>query len=197
MKRDETGASLLEVLVTCLVLTIVMVTLFEFLENTTSLSARTTRLVRAETEAQFALREVTQELRGASAVRPCASAGYATCVTVDIARPASAAAAGCPLRTVTFRLASGRVLQDRTDYPTCTTPTTRYAGRVVLPNVVNSAATPLFAYLGDDGNPVDVVTRAADVPTAAAVQVTLVVDSTARTAAPLRFSATAALRNNR
>jgi Tfp pilus assembly protein PilW len=196
MKRDESGMSLLEVLVTCLMLSIVMVVLFEFLENTTSISARTTKQVRTETDAQFALRQMTQELRGAAVIRPCASQGYATCVVVDIARPAGATTAACPLRTVTFRLSSRSALQDRTDYPTCTTPTTRYAGRVVLPHVVNGT-TPLFTYIGADGNPVDVANNAVAVPAARSVQVTLVVDTTARNAAPLRFTATAALRNNR
>lgn len=196
MRRDETGASLLEVMVTCLMLSAVMAVLLQFLDQTTAVTARTTKHVRTETAAQLALRTLTQELRGAKTVRPCASGAYSTCVVLDLARPAASTAPACPLRTVTFKVVSGEVRQDRVDYPTCGAPTTRYANRVLLANVANGA-TPVFSYFALDGNPIDIATKPGDVPTAASVQVRLTVSTTARNAPPLQYTATAALRNNR
>lgn len=211
--RTEAGVTVAEVVVTLAIFSVVSVAMFDFLDRTSKITARTDRHARAESDAQLALRIVTQNIRSAAPIgSPCSAttdsaspplpAGYADCIRVTVSRNQSNAAscarsefvyAVVPAPDGTKTLVENR--QDFTGTTTCMASPARLR-RVLLEKVVNTAAQPLFTYYADDGSVINTVGTPARVPGAASVKLSLRVRHTAN-ADPLFFSSVAAPRNTR
>lgn len=184
-REPEEGFTVVELAVTVLVLGIVVAVLFGFLDSTTSVTARATRNVDAEQAGQLALRTISQDVRSANPVvstypaapTSCPAGGtfpaaYATCLPVvvvrsDVTGPACTGPDGllvqAPYSRITYALAGGRVLQDRTDYSSTCTVTRSYTGRVIIDQVVNGAGSPLFTLFDRSGSVTTSATNAASV----------------------------------
>lgn len=207
-RRDEHGFTLVELAVVVLIMGIVSVVLFDFLDSTTNVTARATSSVVKENEARLALRELTADIRAAnviSATYPTNSActtggsfptGYPSCVTFEIKRSVDSAQA-CPKSVVTYGLVGTSVKKTRIDYAAnCTTITRSVTGRTVIDGVVNGASTPLFRYFDGTGAQVASTTSTAGYIAASSIKTTLLLQY--KTRSPnLLIDSTVALRNNR
>ena len=191
----EDGVTLVELLVTMAITLVVSGMILGFLQNTTSLVARTSNDVQAENNARLALRTMTQDIRAASP----SSIGFAsatsgafpatptasTCLAFTILR-GTAAAPTCR-STVTYGLLADRVQQTRSD---ANCPTNVSISRSLIGNVANGS-TSLFTYYDAQGNPL-----ASGQATAKTIRVTLVVTYTGGQG-PLTLTSSLALRNAR
>lgn len=206
-ERAEEGFTLVEMVVTVLLVSIVSFMILNFLDSTTTLTNRATLHSGAEQDARTALRTLTQDLRAANPITgaPCAG-GYRDCVTFEVAR-ASEFGRTCEKTVFTYRVVGGTLTRTRTvtnwASTSCAAPTT--STYPLLGSVVNSSVTPataLFTYYDRSGAVLDPVTKAAAIPLkpsvggAASVKVTLVMRYQAK-APELRLSGSVALRNNR
>jgi type II secretory pathway pseudopilin PulG len=193
-RREESGFTLIELVVTAGVLVLASMAFFSFLEGTTNVTARIEKSVASEEGLQIALRTITSDLRGASVLSACSSIDYRTCVTVDI--PRSSGTTACPARRMRYWLASGTLYQSRTDFPVgCATSTVVAANRPLLTSVTSSGT--IFRYYDRNGGTIDPVNTPGTVPSAASVLVTLRVAPGSPHAPDVTLSAPAALRNNR
>lgn len=172
-RRPQDGFTILELMVTVLLLTVVGAVLFDFLDSTTAVTARATRNVSAEQAGQLALRTLTQDIRGANPVAStypttptsCPAGGsypasYGRCLRLVMVRSDTAGptcigpdglAVQSPYSVITYALAGERVLQDRTDYTAGCVVSRSWAGRVIIEGAVNPAGTPLFTFLDRNG----------------------------------------------
>ncbi len=211
--RTEEGVTVAEVVVTMAIFSVVSIVMFDFLDNTSRLAARTDRHAQAESDAQLALRIVTQNIRSAAPIGgPCTATtdsaspslppGYDNCIRLTVSRNNSNGAscarsefvyAVVPVTDGTRRLVENR--QDFTGTTTCTSSGARLR-RVILEKVVNTAAQPLFTYYNRAGGAINTVAAPGAVPAAASVKLSLRVRHTAK-ADPLFFSSVAAPRNTR
>lgn len=203
--RDERGVTVVEVMVTMLVLAIVTFMAFDFLDRSTRIAVRTETQAQAEDDTQRSLRTVTQHLRGALPITgTCTTASYPTtygnCVRFNVPRGTSGFSTCARTEFAMGLLGTGtekQLVYDRQEFTGTTTCAAGplSSGSVLLERVVNTAAQPLFTYYGDDGSVIDPATAAASVPGAASVKVSLHVRF--RTDAdPILMSSVAALRNN-
>lgn len=205
-RRDEAGVSLIEMVVVVLVLGIVSMAMFEFLDTTTNVTARATSSVVKENEGRLALREITEDVRAANAVSATYSANsacpavgsypanYGTCLTFEIKRSVNASLA-CPKSVITYGLVGTELKQTRLDYASnCTTVTRSIVGRTMIAGVANGA-TPLFQFYGDNGA---LITAGTTAPYIAASSVRVNLTLSYKTRSPnLNLSSMVALRNNR
>jgi type II secretory pathway component PulJ len=196
-----------EVAVVTFILSIVVAVMFSFLDQVTTLSARTDRQAEAEGAAQLALRTATQNIRGALPVAPCTSDGgnpslptsYADCVKVRVSRSTSGVG-GCPHTQYVYAIVnySGvkKLVENREEIACDGTVSNVRLRRVLLDNLVNAGAgEPLFTYYRGNGTAIPVTDLAA-VPKASSVRMLLKVKY-ARNAPPLSFASVIAPRNNR
>jgi Tfp pilus assembly protein PilW len=207
--RDEQGVTLAEAAVTLLILSIVFIIVFDFLDRTSNLTVRTDTQARAEDESQRAMRTVTQHLRGARPITgTCNTAGFPTgysdCIRFEVPRGVSTGAT-CALRTgfvvglvddpdVTAPADEKLLKMIRQEFTgaTCAGGTPRT--ETLLARVVNDGTQPLFTYFASNGNNIP-ATSVTAVPNATTVRVTL--STRFRTgSAPIVFTNAAALRNN-
>jgi prepilin-type N-terminal cleavage/methylation domain-containing protein len=210
--ESEAGVTLVEVLVTMLVLSVVLVIGFDFLDRASLLTARTEAHSRVEDEAQKALRLLTQHVRGAHPIGdPCTTTtdslspsfmpGYANCMRFSVKRTTTGLDA-CARTEFVYGIvgtSSPRTLvQRRAEYTGTVTncPAPPAAQRLtILGNVVNDPSSqPLFTYYAADGTAIATSNTAA-VKKASSVKVTLAVRYR-KNADPIVLSSTAALRNN-
>jgi prepilin-type N-terminal cleavage/methylation domain-containing protein len=193
-RGEESGFTLIELVVTAGVIAIASMALFSFLEGTSNVTARVEKSVATEEGLQVALRTITSDLRGASVLSACTSIDYRTCVTIDI--PRSSGTTACPARRMRYWLTAGTLYQARTDYAAgCATSTVVAGNRPLLTNVTSSGT--VFRYYDRNGTAIDPLTTPANIPSSASVLVTLKAASGARNAPDITLSAPAALRNNR
>lgn len=211
-RSDERGVTLVEVTLTMLILSIILVVAFDFLDRTSSIAVKTDSHARAEDDTQRALRTVTQHLRGALPITgPCTSAtdtatpplpaGYDNCVRFTVFR-ATSGVGRCDRSEFVIALvgtgAEKQLVYNRQEFTGTTAACT--AGALSLRNrlldrVVNESTLPLFTYYGSDGGVINTATAAASVPKAATVKVSLKVGY--RTGSnPIFLESSAALRNN-
>ncbi len=196
-----------EVAVVTFILSIVVAVMFSFLDQVTTLSARTDRQAEAEGAAQLALRTATQNIRGALPVAPCTSDGgnpslptsYADCVKVRVSRSTSGVG-GCPHTQYVYAIVnySGikKLVENREEIACDGTVSNLRLRRVLLDTLVNTGATqPLFTYYRNNGTAIPVTDLAA-VPQASSIKVTLKVRYAANAPA-LSFDSVVAPRNNR
>jgi Tfp pilus assembly protein PilW len=191
----EDGVTLIELLVTMALSMLVAGIVLGFLQNTTTVVARTGNDVQAENDARLALRAMTADIRAASPdtigfTGPTSTACPTTptagsCLRFTVVRN-TAAAPNCRT-TVTYGLVSGSVRQTRTD---ANCPTNASIARPLIANVANGT-TSLFTDYDAQGNALTSGQAAATT-----IKVTLVVTYTGGQA-PLTLSSTLALRNAR
>lgn len=217
--RDEKGVTMVEVIVAMLLLSIIMVVAFDFLDRTSLIAVKTDSHARAEDETQRVLRTVTQHLRGAAPVTgPCTTAsfptGYGDCVTFTVPRTITGSGTCKETRfviglvddTAASAPADERLLRiDRHEYSAASScpvaaaaaPASSVTNRILLRRVVNPVGKPLFTYYDTDGAPISTTTAAgiAAVPKAATVHVEL--HTRYRTGSKaIVLTSSAALRNN-
>jgi prepilin-type N-terminal cleavage/methylation domain-containing protein len=217
VRRDESGFTFTEVMITLLILGIVMALAFDFLNRASFLTIRTQANAQSEQDAQLALRIVTEHLRGASPIgAPCVPgmevpatltpplpAGYANCIRFEVKRTTTGLDTCARSEFVYALVGSGntqKLIENRREYTgTGTTAPSCNAGswrnrRVLLQKVANTASEPLFSYFSATGSPI-AVTDTAAVKKAGSVRLTLAVrfKTVAKRAV---FTSSAALRNN-
>jgi type II secretory pathway pseudopilin PulG len=210
--NDQSGTTLVELTVVLLLVSVVGVVLFGFLWSVQRTTTRMTNDTQSEKAIQLALRPVTANIRGASAIATaypssvsCSAGsyptGYSNCLAITIARPAPGQLT-CPKSAMVYGLRSDGILrEDRTDYAlvsgVCAVSRT-YTGRRILTNVVNGS-TPLFTYFDAFGNKLDpgAVGQTANV-FAAAVTVRASLSVRYALGSPLlTYTSDLAVRNNR
>lgn len=210
MLRDEpdAGFSVIEMLVVLLIMTVAGLITLNFLDNTTTVTARAGRHVQAEEDARFALRTLTQELRGANPLvgtYPAGSpscpatgtfpASYASCIAFEVKRT-QVSGQSCPKSRLVYGVRTdGFLREDRTDYDASCTPTRSYTGRQLLSGVQSGSAS-LFTFYDIDGNalsgtdPLDSYLKAGSVKVGLSVRYQ-------QDAPRLQLSSIVSLRNNR
>lgn len=201
-RKDESGFTVPELAVVMLIFGMVSIMIFNFFDQSVKITNSATNNVQAERDAQLALRRITQDIRAAKPVGDkCSTGDYGTCLGFTIPRPTH----DNPTCTtsVTYRLVSGRVLQDLADDSTCTTSRSWTDREVVA--ALNTASQPLFEYYDRVGKPITIsatCTSAENDPAcpkeARSVRVRLLVSYVGQTgASPLDLASVASLRNNR
>lgn len=216
IRRHETGATITEVALMTLILAVVMLLAFNFLDRASLLTARSDANGRTEMAMQDAMRAVTQNVRGAKPIVSMCSAttdtppadqsaftaGYANCIVVRVPKTESAADQ-CAATNYAYgfvtRTSDGVRLLVENAQPVTQSGTTCVSGtwrgrRVLLERVANAATEPLFTYFSSTGAVIP-ATDTVNVPKANAVRVTLVASYSANTPNQVLVS-TAALRNN-
>jgi prepilin-type N-terminal cleavage/methylation domain-containing protein len=209
---EEAGFTLVETLLTLLILSIVMTVAFNFLDRSSILTYRADAHSRAEDEVQRVLRTVTENVRGAAPIgnacttatdseSPPFIAGYDNCTQFTVLRT-STGIDSCARTEFVYGIvgssAPRQLVERRREYTGTTTSCT--AGplgfrRLLLSDVMNDTTLePLFTYYAGDGTKI-ATSSAAAVVKAATVKVTIV--ARYRKGAPnLTISSSAALRNN-
>ena len=207
IRSDEKGMTLVEVSLTMLILAILLIMAFDFLDRTTKITVSTDTHARAEDNTQRVLRTVTQHIRGAFPIEgTCTTSGYSTsysnCVRFSVPRNESGFG-GCTRTEFVIGLVDAPdpapvdeklLAYDRVEHAGTSCGAGALTGkRLLLDRVVNDPTTePLFTYYTAAGNP---TTAAASIPSAATVVVNLRVRH--RTGSnPIVLSSSAALRNN-
>lgn len=211
----DDGLTIIELLVVLVLLSIVSVFLYSFLDNTTSISARVDDHNAAEREAIIAMRRMTQDVRSANPVLttsagipecPTAYAGlaYGNCLQVILSRNTNLTGAvfcsmsgrevALPFRRVVFRLQGASVLEDRYEHTTsCSIPSSSSTDRPVLAELANPSGTRLFTFLDRQGAAIATGSSIANV---ASIRVNVVVNYRANSN-PLNLTSVVALRNYR
>lgn len=198
----EEGFTVPELAVTLMVLGVVMLIIFSFLDSTTALAQRTDENVRTEESGSLALRTMAREIRAANPLgSPCSpGGGYDRCLQFTVKRP-STANPNCTT-AVRYRLGSGAILQDLKD-SNCDT-SRDWTGRSVISVVNNPSTDPPFRYFDRLGNEIAIATTCSPDPAqppcvlkSKSVKITLKLTHFRRTGAPIDLSTFAALRNSR
>ena len=204
--RSDAGFTLLEMVVTLGIMSLAAAGALAFLDNTTSVTTRASADVATENNARLALRDITEDLRGATVISttyPTGSAcsngtypsGYSNCVSFTIVRP-TAAGQTCPKSVVTYGLVGQTLRKDLTEYNASCTIVSSVSGSPVLTGVTNGTTTPVFTWFNRSGSQLTTTNPPGVFADAASIKVTLVVRYQER-APLLTLSSFAALRNNR
>ena len=208
-RTDESGMSLVELMVVLLLMSIVAALLFGFLYSVLNTTTRMTSDTQTEKQIELALRPVTENIRSASAISTsfpttssCAPggypSGYSNCLAFTVARPTSGDLT-CPQSVMVYGLkADGVLREDRTDYGMVSGVcgvTQTYTARPLLNNITNGG-TPLFTYFDAYGN--QLAASASPTAYAAAVTVRVSLNVQYRKGSPtLTYTSDLAVRNNR
>ena len=202
--RSEDGFTMVELLVTMMILAIVLAIGFSFLVQATALTARSERNVQAEKDAQFALRTITQELRGLdpSETSACTHSGWPTdprdCLKFTVRRNSSASYP-CPKTVFSVAIVGTELKLDREDYnavgATCPTVSRSALNRTVLSGVVNSSSEDLFTFYGSDATTLDPTPASFSFGSVDSVLMQIKLRHT-NGAAPIDLRTVVALRNN-
>jgi prepilin-type N-terminal cleavage/methylation domain-containing protein len=205
---DEHGFTLVELTVVVMLMSITSFMLFNFLDNTSTVVNRTTATAQNEAEARLALRSVLQDVRAAESVSVAYPAsttcpaggsyptGYKFCLRFTVPHSTTAASA-CPYSLITYGLNGGVLRQDRVEYNAACVASSTSTGKVVLTNVTNGTARPLFSFADRFGNALSTTSGStAAFAAAGTVKVQLYLRS-AKSVSELDLFSSAALRNNR
>lgn len=222
MKHEE-GFTLVEVLVTVVLMIAVAFITFGFVDNVTSVSARASRNVITESDAQVVLREMTQEIRAANPILaqyptsgscptsggmtyPTASTpatGYLNCLRFAVVysktsanfcvNPLVGGRVPLPYSIITYGLNGGVLFKDRTNY---TTSCTTPASSGTGRRILTGLANPSTQPLFTyyDGSGTKIPDNAT-VVSAGSVKITLIVPYQ-KNAPNLVLTSVASLRNN-
>jgi prepilin-type N-terminal cleavage/methylation domain-containing protein len=216
--RNESGYSLLELLVVVAISSIISVMVYEILINSTQLAARADNSTRAENNGRLALRAVSEDLRSAVQIRASSSttacpsglsypAGFAWCVAFLVPHEITAnattttLAAGatpiaCPYSNITYGLTSGAIREDRTNYNASCVATSSFTGKAVLVGVDNTSSQPVFAFYDTYGNQLGTSNTVTDFQKAGSVSMQIYLNYQ-KGAPDISLMTTVALRNNR
>lgn len=218
-ERDEHGFTITEVTLTLLILSIVLMIAFDFLDRASMLTMRADTHGRAEAEAQTAMRTVSQNVRGAAPIgEPCTTttdtppagesalpAGYADCMQFTVRRTTTALDT-CARTEFLYALVAvpgattRKLVENRREFTGTTASCTQgplRQRRVLLEKVANTTtpAQPLFAYYAANGAAIPTTDTAA-IKRASSVRITLAVRFH-KSADPIVLTSSAALRNIR
>lgn len=205
--RDEEGVTLVELVVAMMLLSMLSLMLFTFVNGLTTFTTRADRHVHAEQEAQLALRKVTEEIRAASPIVDDAgcAAGFQDCLRFDLPRVVNFTH-DCERRRISYRLdrSTGRLLRDSADWVwdssvSACVQTNAVVGKVMMKSLDFPAATDLFIYTDQAGTTITDPAVIPDPPSVggtAAVKVNLIVEYQ-KDAPDLVLASNAVLRNNR
>lgn len=202
MPQREEGYTVAEMAVAMLILGVVTLIIFSFLDSTTAFAQRTDENVRTEESGSLALRTMAREIRAANPLgAPCTAGGaYDRCLRFVVRRPTTANPT-CST-TIRYRLAGGQILQDLTDADCATSRS--WTDRSVIPVVNNPTTDPPFRYFDRLGNEIAIATACSPDPSqpacvlkAKSVKITLKLTHFRRTGQPIELSTFAALRNSR
>lgn len=216
--RPDDGFTLVELLVTLILISIVSVIGFNFLVSVDSTTTRASRDVAAETDAHFTLRQLSQDVRAAqsiSATYPATSAtstcpasasfaspsfaGYKNCLNFLIYRPTTATSTTCPYTDVTYGLNGGVLRMDRTEYRVvsgvCTLFKTTTAATKMI-GLVNTTGQPLFTYYDASGNDMLALGTPTNPAGARSIKITMN-DRYQKNATDLLLTTSVSLRNQR
>lgn len=213
-ERQQSGFTIVELMVVLVIFSVASLIMLSFLDSTTSATTRAGANVEAEREAQIVLRTMTQDIRGAASISAaypgtpvCPASptftspygGYRNCISIRIARPV-AGDETCPYTDVVYGLTGSVLRTTRTEYRpvggVCAVFSTTSA-KVVMSDVVNTAAAPLFTYYDRLGNDLVGASPAKAPTSAASVKISLVKRYRQLSTPDLRLSSVVALRNNR
>lgn len=171
-RRDESGFSLMELVVTTSVLMLVMTALLNMLDAATKQERRTTAVVDNQNAVMNAFNEITRETRGANPIDVSGlvdSSSLATSLTIWV----GSASAG-DRRRWRFQIdGQSRLVKQELD-----SAGTVILQRVLLPQIVNTASEPLFqyfsgAYAADEIYSLEALAQLATPATNASTPVTL------------------------
>lgn len=215
VQRDEAGLTVVELTVVLLILSIVSMMMFSFLDHMTNISARATLDVQNEAQANIILRTVTEDLRAASSIRTtypsttsCPAGGtypggYASCISFNVPH-ITAVNTRCPYTAIIYGIVGSTLYEDQTVYDASCTATSTTTHKVLASNVSNGS-TPMLTYYDATGNQLSATssgagltftTNPSDWIVASTVKISLAF--TYRAGAPaVPFTSSAALRNNR
>lgn len=198
--RTDAGLTVVELSVTVLLMSVVSLIVLNFFDQTLKVTNRADAQVRTEQDAQLALRTIGQDLRAANPIIsiPTTCSTMATCVRFEVQRPTN----DRPLckSTITYRVASGSLVQDRID-TNCATARNYSARRII--GITNTSSQPVFQYFDRSGaaiSPTQTCTNTQIPPcpvNARSVKVNLVAVYGSAPPSSLELTTTAALRNNR
>lgn len=204
--RTDEGFTVAEMAVALIIFGVVSLIIFNFLDSTTGITARTTSDVRLEQDAQVALRQMTQDIRSAnpigSATASCGTLTYADCLPFTVKRPMddpSSNGYGKCASAFVYRNTASVVKVDRTD-SNC--PQDRSVANRDVIVVLNSSSQPLFTYFDRLGKEIPIATPCTNSPTAPcvaqarAVLITLHASYQGQSGS-LKLTSFASLRNNR
>jgi prepilin-type N-terminal cleavage/methylation domain-containing protein len=220
-RGDERGVTLVEMMLTMLILSIVLLTAFDFLDRTSMLTLRADAHGQAEHEVQTAMRTLSQNVRSAAAIGdPCTAAtdtpppnhsalpaGYTNCLRFTVPRTTTALDT-CAKTEFVYALVTvtsnnkttRRLVENRQEFTgtaaSCTAGTPRKR-RTLVSDIANTTTPPqpLFTYLAANGAVISAADTAA-VKKAIAVRMTLAVKYR-QAAPPLVLTSSATLRNVR
>ena len=217
-RRDRAeGFTLIELLVTMMLLSIVSVILFSFIDNVTNTTTRASADVQAETDAQLLLRQMSEDIRAAqdiSATYPgtptCAASpdysspnfsGYKNCLSFSIYRPTSSSNLTCPRTDVVYGLNGTNLAMSRKEWKivggVCTATSTT-TGLVQMKSVVNGATgQALFQYFDKTGKDMLPSSGTQVNPVGATTVKVTIVKRYRKNAQDLVLTTSAALRNQR
>lgn len=198
----EQGFTVPELAVTMMILGVVTLIIFSFLDSTSVFAQRTDENVRTEEAASLALRTIAREVRAANPIgAPCSSGGgYDRCLQFAVQRPSNSHP-DCST-AIRYRLTSGSILQDLTD---ADCPSARsWTGREVIKVVNDPSVDRPFRYFDRLGKEIAIATTCSPDPSqpacvlkAKSVRITLKLTHFRRTGQPIELSTFAALRNSR
>lgn len=215
-RDDDSGFTLVETLVTMILMSVVGALLLAAVSSMTEATTRETLNIDAQRSLDQLMRQMSQDIRAAdqiSATYPgspvCPTggtnnynspnySGYRNCLSFRIPRPTTGAQI-CPYTMVTYGLTSGVLRETRVEYrisgATCVAGTTT-ASKVLLRKV--PTGTSLFRYFNSTGiDMLDGISPPVAPTSAAAVQVNLSTRYRNTGNAVARLSTSIALRNQR
>lgn len=204
-RRGDDGFTVGEVVITVMILSIVLIIMFNFLTHATNVTARAEANSRAEQAAQLALREATTELRAMDpdTVTTCSGAGVPTslsdCIRFTINRN-STGLANCPRTDVSVMLygtaPNRRLRVDRQEYRNvnCSSPEAKHT-RYIADDVSNTSSESPFTYYAADGSVLNPAAAGFTFTGVDSLRLRLFVDYR-NEAGRLEFRTVVALRNN-
>jgi prepilin-type N-terminal cleavage/methylation domain-containing protein len=216
--HDESGVTLVELIIVLALMSIVSALVYSFLNNSTQIAARASNSTAAEDNGRLALRTISEDLRSAEQIQTSSSttacptgttfpAAFANCIRFLVPHEVAAGATtttvapgappiACPFSKITYGVRAGVIREDRTDYDASCTPKTMLTGKAVLAGLDRSSPLPLLAYYDTYGNRLGAANTISDYTRAGSIAIQ--VQLTYQTGAPdISLMTMSALRNNR
>jgi prepilin-type N-terminal cleavage/methylation domain-containing protein len=217
-RHDESGVTLIELVIVLALMGVVSAMVYSFLINSTQIAARASNSTAAENNGRLALRSISEDLRSAEQIQTSSSttacptgttfpAAFANCIRFLVPHEASAGATtttiapgappiACPFSKITYGVRAGVIREDRTDYDASCTPKTVLTGYSVLAGLDTVSPQPLFVFYDSYGDRLGAANAIADFTNAGSIAIQ--VQLTYQTGAPaISLMTMVALRNNR
>lgn len=153
--RNQRGFTAIELVVTVLLFSIVLIMMLNFLDSTSQLSSRATLHAQAERDAKVAMRVISQDLRAANPITSgvCSAGGttYRDCITFEIQRAAQFGRS-CEKTVVSYALVGTAVRRSLTENSWSASAgacvvTRSISGLTLLSPVLNTSVSPVKSFL--------------------------------------------------